>query len=105
MCIAPSTRACFIESFGRLFGGGTETKGGAVDAETLAGRLRPVLEHVAQVSLALAASDFHPRPALDRVVRLPLDSLLLLVRGDRLVERRPASARIVLGLRADIIIG
>src|SRR4051794_36288313 len=67
-----------------------------VDAVAQARRLRPVLEDVAQVGIAVAAHHFraaHP----EAVVRLLGDVLP----GYRLVEAGPARARFELGIRAE----
>src|SRR5271163_2802005 len=65
----------------------------AVHAVAQSGRLRPVIEDVAEVTATAAAVDFGPQHAEGPVFGLA-DGVI-----ERLVEARPASAALELGLR------
>src|ERR1700691_1010305 len=67
----------------------------AVHAVTQAGRLRPIVEDVAEMAAAAAAVNFgaqHPEGAVFGLA----DGVL-----ERLVETRPASAALIFGLRGE----
>ena len=72
--------------------GGNKVHGGGVHTVAHAGRLRAVIEDMAEMSFALFAGDFgtdHAEAAVRRFVNLVVD---------RLVKGRPTTAGIVLGL-------
>src|SRR5690606_26611776 len=73
-----------------------EAQRGRVDAVTKTGRTRPVGEHVPEVRAATRASDLVAHVS-ERAVLVRADRL----RPDRLIEARPAGARVVLRLRAE----
>ena len=67
-----------------------------VDAVALPGRLRPVVEDVAEVRPAVLAEDFRPAHE-ETVVGVKLDRLQV----GRLVKARPPGTRFELGLRTE----
>src|SRR6201986_4156411 len=80
---------------GRRCGGRMKLQGNTVHAVTQAGRLRAVVEHVAEMTAAAAAVNFAAQHAEGAVLMLA-DRVL-----QRLIETRPAGAAFEFGLRGE----
>jgi len=76
-----------------------ELNGGTVDAESLLSGRRAVVEHVAEMSVALGALHFSPYSTMWSVFREFNEALV-----EDIVESRPPTSRIILGVRGKQIL-